>query len=46
MLEMVRMQLPQAAEQSHRSEIPEVHAPASFKQLLSMSGEYDACLVA
>ena len=36
----------EAAEQSHRSEIPEVHAPASFKQLLTMSGEYDVCLVA
>lgn len=36
----------EAAEQSHRSEIPDVQAPASFKQLLAMSSDYDACLVA
>ncbi|WHY28182.1 16S rRNA (uracil(1498)-N(3))-methyltransferase [Bacillus wiedmannii] len=45
-VERLRKIVKEAAEQSHRSEIPEVHAPASFKQLLSMSNEYDVCLVA
>lgn len=36
----------EAAEQSHRSEIPDVYAPVSFKQLLAMSNDYDVCLVA
>ncbi|MFD3447682.1 16S rRNA (uracil(1498)-N(3))-methyltransferase [Microbacteriaceae bacterium 4G12] len=36
----------EAAEQSHRSIVPSVYAPVSFKQLLSMSSEYDACIVA
>ena len=40
-VERLRKIVKEAAEQSHRSEIPEVHAPASFKQLLSMSHEYD-----
>ncbi|MEI4800239.1 16S rRNA (uracil(1498)-N(3))-methyltransferase [Bacillus sp. NPDC077411] len=36
----------EAAEQSHRSEIPTVYAPVSFKELLAMSKDYDNCLVA
>jgi 16S rRNA (uracil1498-N3)-methyltransferase len=36
----------EAAEQSHRSVVPAIEAPVSFKQLLEISKEYDACIVA
>ena len=34
----------EAAEQAHRSKIPEVNAPISWKQLLGLFSEYDAVL--
>lgn len=36
----------EAAEQSHRTYIPEVYSIHSFKQLLSRTGSYDAVIVA
>ncbi|MCP8967175.1 16S rRNA (uracil(1498)-N(3))-methyltransferase [Ectobacillus ponti] len=36
----------EAAEQSHRSRVPAVETPVSFKQLLSISKDFDACIVA
>lgn len=36
----------EAAEQSHRTYIPEVYSIHSFKQLLSRAGSYDAVIVA
>ncbi|MFX3623781.1 MAG: 16S rRNA (uracil(1498)-N(3))-methyltransferase [Ectobacillus sp.] len=36
----------EAAEQSHRSAVPAVQAPVSFKELLQISAGYDACIVA
>lgn len=45
-VERLKKIVKEAAEQSHRSEIPDVHAPVSFKQLLTMSSDYDVCLVA
>ncbi|MBO9129590.1 16S rRNA (uracil(1498)-N(3))-methyltransferase [Bacillus sp. 165] len=36
----------EAAEQSHRSAIPTIETPVSFKQLLHLSKEYDTCIVA
>jgi 16S rRNA (uracil1498-N3)-methyltransferase len=36
----------EAAEQSHRAVVPSVCAPVSFKELLSMSADYDMCIVA
>ncbi|WP_369902573.1 16S rRNA (uracil(1498)-N(3))-methyltransferase [Bacillus manliponensis] len=45
-VERFRKIVKEAAEQSHRSEVPTVHAPVTFKQLLTMSKEYDVCLVA
>ncbi|WP_242145338.1 MULTISPECIES: 16S rRNA (uracil(1498)-N(3))-methyltransferase [unclassified Bacillus cereus group] len=45
-VERLKKIVKEAAEQSHRTEIPHVYAPVSFKQLLEMSKEYDVCLVA
>lgn len=36
----------EAAEQSHRTRIPEVMSVISFKELLNLSTSYDACIVA
>lgn len=36
----------EAAEQAHRSIVPSVTAPISFKELLAASVQYDACIVA
>lgn len=36
----------EAAEQSHRSIIPEVHEPVTLKQLLNMSSQYDVLFIA
>lgn len=36
----------EAAEQSHRSVIPEIHSPVSMKQLLDISVHYDVLFVA
>ncbi|MFB9761783.1 16S rRNA (uracil(1498)-N(3))-methyltransferase [Ectobacillus funiculus] len=36
----------EAAEQAHRSIVPSVTAPLSFKELLAASAQYDACIVA
>ena len=36
----------EAAEQAHRSIVPSVAAPISFKELLAASVHYDACIVA
>lgn len=36
----------EAAEQSHRTVIPTVHAPVSFKNLLAATNDYDAVFIA
>ncbi|MDQ0430006.1 16S rRNA (uracil1498-N3)-methyltransferase [Planomicrobium stackebrandtii] len=36
----------EAAEQSHRTHVPDIHNICSFKQLLSQAGSYDAVIVA
>lgn len=36
----------EAAEQSHRTHIPQIHEPVSFKQLLQLLGNYDAVFIA
>ncbi|WP_028399251.1 16S rRNA (uracil(1498)-N(3))-methyltransferase [Ectobacillus panaciterrae] len=36
----------EAAEQSHRAVVPSVYAPVSFKEMVMMGKEYDACIVA
>jgi len=43
-LERWRKIAKEAAEQAHRSRVPSVEAPASWKQLLQMSGQYDLAL--
>lgn len=36
----------EAAEQSHRTHIPEIYEPVSFKQLVQLVGNYDAVFIA
>lgn len=36
----------EAAEQAHRTKVPEVHSIATFKELLQQSGTHDYCIVA
>ncbi|KOS67983.1 16S rRNA methyltransferase [Lysinibacillus contaminans] len=36
----------EAAEQSHRTHIPEIYEPVSFKQLVQLLGNYDAVFIA
>lgn len=36
----------EAAEQSHRTHIPEIYEPVSFKQLVQLIGNYDAVFIA
>jgi 16S rRNA (uracil1498-N3)-methyltransferase len=36
----------EAAEQSHRNQIPKIHEPVSLKKLVQDAGRYDCCLIA
>jgi len=36
----------EAAEQSHRAILPQIHAPASWKQMLAAASQYTRCVIA